>query len=90
MTNETINLTNVDLNRGIDYFSYLSQTITEKIIEFLAEKGITLSVRFVSLLVLFVSLLLIYVGMKISKPIIKYALIILGAIILLGTLIPSW
>lgn len=91
--NET-NLTNilktVDLNKGAEILSYLSKSLTGKVLDFLSSLGYHFSVRWGSLVVLFFSLLLLFLSMKISKPIIKYLLIIVALLILLGTIIPSW
>jgi len=42
------------------------------------------------MLSLFLSLLLVFIGIKIGKPIIKYALLILGLLLVVGFLIPGW
>jgi len=89
--NETINqsiINNIDLSKSVHYLSFLSKTLTSKIVEYLSNKGIFVSSRWVSALLLFVSFLIIYVGMKITKPIIKTILIILGGLLLVGILVP--
>lgn len=96
MVNET-NLTNLteivdamDLNKGANYLTFLSESITGEIVNFLATKGINVSVRWVSLLVLVVCLGLIWIAVKISKPVIKWILIGLSILLILGLVIPSW
>lgn len=78
----------IDLNEITSYFSFLSKTLTGKVVEFLSNQGISVSVRWASLLLFFVSLGLIFIGMKIGQKIIKIILIILGITLLLGTIIP--
>jgi small neutral amino acid transporter SnatA (MarC family) len=85
MPNETIQYT----NSAINYVTYLSKTLTEKITEFLTNQGFNVTSRWTSLLVLFISLAFFYLGMKISKPFVKWILIILS-IILIGGLIIPW
>lgn len=87
MLNQTL-LEQIDLNKGIDYLTFLSQTITGKIVDFLNSQGYNFSVRWVSLMLVFISLLLIFIAMRVTKPIIKWALLIIGILLILGTVIP--
>jgi len=89
--NETkIPISTIDLNKGIGYISSLSQSITGFIVNYLSEKGINVSVRWTSLLLLFISLSLIWLSLKITKPIIKYLLILISILLLIGLIVPSW
>ena len=87
MANETI-IDAVDFNKGIDYLSWLSETMTGRLVEFLAEQGYNFSVRWVSLMILFISLILIYLGLKITKPILKWGLVIVGILLIISSMIP--
>lgn len=90
MSNSTDLIKNIPVEQGLNYISYVSETITNKIVEFLSSNGFNVSVRWSSLLLMFLSLSIFYIGIKISKPLIKWTLIILGFIILLGLIMPSW
>ena len=83
MVNESI-----DLNKGADYVSYLSRTLTDQLVNFLNDSGIIVSSRWVSLMIIFIALLIFYVGMRITKPLVKWGLIIISIILLSGMLIP--
>lgn len=91
-----VNITNgsflgkVDLNVGAEKISFLSKFVTQKVLEYLSNKGINFSLRFVNLVIVFFALLIIYLGMKISKPIIKILIVILGILIIAGSIVPSW
>ena len=73
-----------------EYLSSFSKMITEKTADLLSSQGLDLSVRWLSLLYLFISILLIYGAIKITKPLIKWILIILGVLLMLGLIIPTW
>ena len=91
--NETINqsiINEIDFNKPIHYISFLSRTITAKVVEYLSNKGIIVSSRWVSVLMVFICLLMIYAGLKISKPIIRFILVLLGVLLLIGLIIPVW
>ena len=88
MVNLTID--SVDLNQGAEYIIWLSQTLSGKVVNFLASQDIIVSVRWVSFLILFFSIVLIMVAMKITKPLIKWALIILSILLIVGLIIPIW
>jgi len=91
MVNSTDVLNNsLDLNKGFDYVSWLSKTISEEIVNFLSNQGLEVSVRWVSVLMIFLSIGLIFIGMKIGKPLAKWVLIFLGGALLLGLIIPVW
>jgi len=89
-TNLTIPIDKIDFNQGANYLSFLSKSITGNIINYLSTKGINVSVRWASLLLLFISLCLIWIAIKISKPIIKYLLIGISILLILGLIVPSW
>lgn len=90
MVNITDVLQDVDLNKGVEKISFLSQSLTGWVIDFLSKQGFDVSVRWAGLLVLFLSLGLIWAGIKISKPIIKWGLIILAILLILGLIVPVW
>lgn len=80
----------VDLNKSLEYGSYLSKTVTGEIVRTLANQGINVSERWVGGLLIFVSLGLILVGIKVTKPIIKWIFIILGILLFIGLILPVW
>jgi len=86
-TNQTIRSA---INKGFDYVSFLSRKLTENIINFLKEKGVSVTPRWAGLLVMFLSFLFFYVGLKISKPIAKWSMIALAILLILGLIIPFW
>jgi len=88
MPNDTI--LGLDLNQGRDFLVGFSQSISVKLSEYASSLGVVVSDRWIGLLMLFISATIIFVGMKMTKPIIKYIMIILGIILFLGLLIPSW
>ena len=83
MVNESINV-----NQGVDYVSYVSKTLTDKLVDLLNQNGVVVSSRWASLVVLFIALAILFIGVKITKPIIKWAMVILGILIMLGLLVP--
>lgn len=85
MINETL-----QINVGTigNYISYLPRKATDSIVEFLNNYGLNVSQRWGGLLITFLSVLLFYIGIKLSKPILKWILILLGIILLGGMLIP--
>ena len=89
MANETI-IQNIDLNKGMDYVSYLSKTITEKIVDFLTDQGWAVSQRWVSLLLLFISFGFLWIAMRIGQKTVKWILIVLAILMIIGLIIPSW
>jgi len=88
MVNETI-INQIDLNKGADFFTYLSKTLTEIIVNQLSKWGFDVSVRWAGLMVGFLSLFMIFLAFRLSKPILRFALFILGAILIVGLIIPS-
>ena len=88
MANETI----TDyIPAGINSISYLSQTLTEKITTFLIAQGwTTITPRWASLLLFFISSFILYLAIKISQPLIKWLLIGLSIILIVGLIIPWW
>lgn len=81
---------NETLSGVTKYLSFMSQQATEKGVTLFQKIGLNASQRFVSLLVLFLSLLIFYIAIKIAQPLIKYFLIILSVIIIVGTFVPFW
>ena len=90
MVNATNVLQDIDLNKGADYLSWLSKTLAGNIVEWLSQRGIEVSVRWASLMILFLSLLLFYIGIKMSKPLVKWALIIIAFLLFGGIILPFW
>jgi hypothetical protein len=88
--NETISQTLGSTNlEGIWYYiSYVPKYLTEKITQLALDNGLNINTRISSYIVLLLSLLTIYASLKIAKPIIKFALLILGILILVGLLLP--
>jgi len=80
----------VDLNKSLEYGSYLSKTVTGEIVRGLASQGVIVSERWVGGLLIFISLGLILVGIKITRPIIKWIFILLGILLFIGLLLPVW
>jgi len=89
MSNTTIS-TGYDSNQVIDYLSYLSRQATEKLTDILNQNGISVSLRWSSLLVLLFSLLIIYIGIKVTQPILKWIMIFLSVLLIIGLVIPYW
>ena len=81
---------NVDLNKIIEPITFLSKTITEKLTEILIDAGLQVSQRWTSGLLIFISLGIIYMSMKITKPLLKWGLTILGLILFIGLILPVW
>ena len=79
---------NVDLNKIIEPITFLSKTITEKLTEILIDAGLQVSQRWTSGLLIFISLGIIYMSMKITKPLLKWGLTILGLILFIGLILP--
>lgn len=92
LLNSTINesLKNTDLNQVTEIVSYIPRVMTEKTIEILASLNFTATPRFVSVLFAFISIGLVYLGIKITQPLIKWILVILGLVTLAGIFIPGW
>lgn len=67
-----------------------SKWITEKVTNLISKWGLEVTQRWSSILILFTCMGIVYVALKISKPFIKWTLIILGVLLILGLLIPSW
>lgn len=90
--NETITqqIGTTDLNGIWYYITYLPKIATEELTRLLNNNGMNVTDRWSSLIILFLSLLIVFLGIKVSKPIIKYILIGLGIIILVGVIIPFW
>lgn len=86
MANET--LTEPYISEGVNYVTYLSQTITEKVVDFLSDNGWNVSQRWVSLMLFFVSALIIYIAMKLTQPFLKWTLIGFAILLTLGLIIP--
>ncbi len=82
-------LQTISVDEISNYISYISQTLTNKMVEFLANNGFIVSERWAGMFLVFVSLGIIFIGLKISKPFVKWGLIILG-ILLLGGFIFPW
>lgn len=73
----------------IEYISKVPQFLTGKTTELLNSNGFIVSGRWTSGIFLLFSLLLFYLGIKIAKPIIRWILIILSILLLIGLFIPT-
>jgi hypothetical protein len=73
-----------------EYISKIPQFLTAKTTELLTNQGFTVSDRWTSGVFLLISLILFYLGIVIVKPIVKWALIILSLILIVGILVPFW
>jgi len=78
------------VNKIINYVSFTSKRLTEAIVSFLKDRGVNVTPRWASLLVMLLSVLFFYIGLKVSKPISKWVMIILSILLLLGLFIPFW
>jgi len=88
MANETITQVVTNSSSIIDYITYLSKNLTNWITDITSKIGLNTTPRWSGMLLLFVSLLILYISIKISKPLIKYALLILSLLLLIGLIIP--
>lgn len=79
---------NLNLNPIIDNFIKVVKLITNQTINLLSQTGFTPSVRWTSMLLTAIGIGLIFLALKITKPLLKYALIILSVILIVGMLIP--
>ena len=70
------------------YLSIASKKSTSWVLELSEKVGIPATTRWASLVVLFLSLLLIYLSTKIVQPLLKWALILVGILIIIGLLFP--
>lgn len=87
MINQTI-IDNIPIEKGINIISSISQKLTDFIVSSLSSSGFIVSTRWVSVLMIFVSLLLIFIAMKITQPFMKWALIIIGGLLIISLAIP--
>jgi len=83
-------ISQINLGTIGEYVSYIPRKLTDIIVTFLNEQGLTVSQRFIGLLIAFLTVLLIYLTIKVSKPLIKVALIIISALMIIGVLWPTW
>jgi len=90
MVNETLTgeTGKVVLSGITNYISYISIKLTEGISYIFNKIGINPSQRWSGMITLFFALSLIFISGKITKPFIKFALWVIGGIIILGLLIP--
>ena len=88
MANETL-IQDTGINQVLDVLSYISKTATERVTDFLIQQGFNVSQRWSATLLAFISIGMIFLALKISKPAVKWILILL-AITLLGGLIIPW
>jgi hypothetical protein len=77
-----------DSNQALDYLTYLSKQATINLSEMLSSIGLNASLRWTSVLLLFLSAGIIYIGIKLTQPVLKWILIILSALLILGLIIP--
>lgn len=77
-----------DSNQALDYLTYMSKQATVSLSEILSNLGLNASLRWTSVLLLFLSVAIIYIGIKISQPVLKWILIILSALLLIGLILP--
>jgi len=77
-----------DSNQALDYLTYISKQATVNLSEMLSSIGLNASLRWTSVLLLFISAGVIYVGIKITQPALKWILIILSALLIIGLIIP--
>lgn len=86
--NQTIQTTELD---GIAYYiSAIPKYLTEQITNFLRSYNFQVTEGWTRMLLYTISLGLVFLAMKISKPIIKYLLIMLCVLLILGIWIPYW
>lgn len=80
---------NLTDNKYIDFLAIAPRTITEKITNLLTENNFVVSERWVSLLLFFVSILIIFIiGKVVSNKYLKWVLILIFLILLLGLILP--
>jgi len=87
--NESIQM-GIDSNQIFDSLTYLSRQTTIKLAEYLNNIGLNVSLRWTSILMLFLSGCIIYIGIKISQPVIKWILISLSLLLIIGLIVPFW
>lgn len=78
------------VNEIINILSAIPKFLTEKTTELLVNSGFNVNQRWTSGLYLLLSLVLIFIAMKLSKPVVKWIIIILAVLILAGLFIPFW
>lgn len=91
MLNETIQqIPENATNKATELITKFSKFTTNSIINILSSNNIDVSSRWAGLLTLFISVGIILLALKISKPILKWAFIIIAIILFMGLLVPSW
>ena len=74
----------------IDYITKLPSFLTLKTVDFLSAQGLVVTERWSSLLWFLIAGLMIYLGIKITKPIVKWGLVILALALIVGLIFPTW
>jgi len=88
MANESIS--GIDLSLVTNPLSIFSQKTTDFIITFLAKYGMNVSQRWAGLLLFTLALIAFYSSLKITKPILKWIIIAMSILLILGLIMPSW
>lgn len=78
------------LTSSVDVLTKISRLTTEKITTTLINNGIQVTQRWTGLLLFFLSALIIYLGIKLTQPVLRIILIILGVILIGGLFVPTW
>ena len=78
----------VDANQAVAFITEFSQRITDWIMNFLADNNFQVSQRWAGMMLLFVAGLLVFLGLKATKPILKWALLIIGSLLIIGLFLP--
>lgn len=80
----------MDLATIAEYVSKIPQYLTNKTTELITNQGFNVTERWTSSLFLLFSFLLIYLALKITKPLLKWAIIVLLFLVIIGIFTPSW
>lgn len=88
--NQINNSVNVDTTNLLHYLTLPPQFLTDKTVNFLSNNNLPVTTRWTSLLFFFISFLMIKLGLKIANQVAKWILVILGVLLIIGILIPSW
>lgn len=80
----------MELSQITNYVSAIPKFLTDRLVELISNLGVTVTSRWAGLLLFLITLLLAYIGLKTAIPLLKWSLIILVIILVIGLLIPGW
>lgn len=74
----------------VDKIGSIASEITGYVVDGVGKAGLQVTSSWGRLFSFFIAIFIIYIGTKVAQPLLKFVLIIVGIILVLGMVLPIW